>query len=149
MHRHLLQVYLRRGVAAAVGSRTTGLDLVAACGLAGLLFSHTGCAPILLASAGAIAGYAVSRDSVTLDFDRSWDTAWAASLEEVKRQGRLKKANRSEGRIDAQIRHTDVVVTLDQLTPATVRVVIRARKHLLPQVDVAQRLGVSIARRVG
>ena len=107
-----------------------------------------GCAPLLLATAGAVGGYAVSRDSVTVDLDRPRHEVWTAVLEETKRQGRIKREDSINGRIDARIKEADVVVTLEQLTPATVRVVIRARKHLLPQVDVAQRLGIGIAQRV-
>jgi len=114
-----------------------------------LAFSLSGCAPVLLATAGVVVGYAVSRDSVTIDLDRTWDKVWAASLEETKHQGLLKREDRGRGRLDARIRETDVSVTLEQLTPSTVRLVIRARKHLLPQVEVAQRLGVAIARRAG
>ena len=106
-----------------------------------------GCAPLLLATAGAVGGYAVSRDSVTVDLDRPREQVWAAALEETKKQGRIKREDKVNGRIDAQIKEVDVVVTLEQLTPSTVRVVIRARKHLLPQVEVAQRLGIGIARR--
>lgn len=108
----------------------------------------SGCAPLLVAG-GLAAGYAVSRDSVVLDLDRSWEKVWDACLEEVRYQGRLKKENRKRSRIDARVREVDVVLTLEQLTPATVRVVIRARKHLLPRVEVAQRLGLGIARRIG
>lgn len=113
-----------------------------------LLAFSTGCAPVLLATAGAVAGYAVSKDSVTIDLDRPWDRVWASCLEEAKHLGKIKREDRVKGRIDARINEADAVVTLDQLTPATVRVVIRARKHLLPQVEVAQKLGIGIARRV-
>ena len=120
--------------------------LFAICYLLGAALS--GCAPLLLATAaGAVAGYAVSRDSVTIDLDRSRDQVWAACLEEAKQQGRLKRQDRTAGRIDVRIREADVVMTLESLTASTVRVVIRARKRLLPQVGIAQRLGLGIARR--
>ena len=111
-------------------------------------FSFSGCAPVLLAT-GAVVGYAVSRDSVTVDLDRPMDRVWQACLEETKFQGTLKREDRAKGRIDARIRETDVTLTLESLTSSTVRVVIHARKHLLPKADVAQRLGVGIARRTG
>lgn len=107
-----------------------------------------GCAPVLIATAGAVAGYAVSRDSVIIDLDQPLDRVWSACLEETKRQGRVKKEDLAGGRIEAAIRQVDVTISVESLTPQTVRVVIRARKYLLPQVDVAQRLGVGIARRV-
>lgn len=108
-----------------------------------------GCAPILLATAGAVAGYAVSRDSVTLDLDRPATQVWTVCLEETKRQGIVKKEDRARGRIEARIKEVDVVVTMESLTPSTVRVVVRARQNLLPKVDEAQRLSLAIARRLG
>ncbi len=109
----------------------------------------SGCAPLLLASAGAVVGYAVSRDSVTLDMDAPLDTVWRASLEESARLGAIKKQDQVNGRIDGRIQKADVVLTLEQLTPSTVRVVIRARKNLLPEIEPAQKLGMNIARRIG
>ncbi|MBI1952505.1 MAG: hypothetical protein HYS41_00055 [Candidatus Omnitrophica bacterium] len=108
----------------------------------------SGCAPFLLA-AGAVGGYAVSKDSVTVDLDRPLEQVWKAAVEETKRLGKLKKEDRNEGRIEVLISRADVVVTVESLTPATVRVVVRARKHLLPQIQVAQRVATAIIRRVG
>ncbi len=113
------------------------------------VFFLSGCAPVLLASAGIAAGYAVSRDSVTLDFDRQKEQVWKVCVEETQRQGMVKRVDPKSGRLDAQIQQASVVLTLEQLTPATVRVVIRARKNLLPKIEVAQRLALAIARRVG
>jgi len=113
-----------------------------------LLVLSAGCAPLLLATAGAVGGYAISRDSVTIDLDRPWDKVWSACLEETRAQGRIKREDPASGRIDAIVKETDVAINLEQLTPATVRVVIRARKRLLPKVDVAQRVGIGIARRI-
>ena len=105
-----------------------------------------GCAPVLLA-AGAVAGYAVSRDSVLLDMDQPWDKVWSAAKQEVTETGQVKRENPKRGRLDARVEEADVVVVLKQLTPTTVRVVVRARKNLLPKVDVAQKLALGIQRR--
>jgi hypothetical protein len=113
-----------------------------------LLSSASGCAPVLLATVGAVAGYAISKDSVTLDLDRPWNQVWQACLAEIQEEGRLKKTDQANGRLDARVKETDVVLTLEQLTPSTVRVVIRARQTLLPKVEVAQRIGLGVARRV-
>ncbi len=106
-----------------------------------------GCAPVLLAT-GAVAGYAISRDSVVLDLDRPWNQVWNAAREEVKQQGAVKRENPKRGRLDARIQEADVVVVLKQLTPSTVRVVVRARKNLLPKVDVAQKVALGIQKRI-
>lgn len=112
-----------------------------------VLLALSGCAPVLLA-AGAVAGYAVSRDSVVLDLDHPVDRVWDAAVEEVKAAGTLKKENPKRRRLDAQIDEADVVVTVKALSPSTVRVVVRARKTLLPKPDVAQRVAFGIQRRV-
>ncbi len=108
-----------------------------------------GCVPLVFVGAGAVVGYAVSRDSVTLDMDRPADKVWAACTEEVRRSGRIKREDRPNGRLEGQIQKADIVISMEPLTEATVRVVIRARKNLLPQLEVAQKLAVAIARRVG
>lgn len=106
-----------------------------------------GCAPVLLA-AGAVAGYAVGRDSVLLDMDQPWDRVWSAAREEIRETGEVKRENPKRGRLDARIQEADVIVVLKQLTPSTVRVIVRARKNLLPKVDVAQKAALGIQRRV-
>ncbi len=106
-----------------------------------------GCAPVLLAT-GVVVGYAVSRDSVLLDLDQPWDRAWSAAQQEVSEQGLVKRENPKRGRLDARVEEADVVIVLKQLTPSTVRVVVRARKNLLPKVDVAQKVALGIQRRV-
>ena len=113
-----------------------------------LLGSAPGCAPLWLAT-GAVVGYAVSRDSSTIDLDRPWTTVWAACVEEAKSMGHVKREDPKRGRLDTVMEEVDVVLTLKQLSPSTVRIVIRARKNLLPKPEIAQRLGVGIVRRVG
>lgn len=112
-----------------------------------LLVLTAGCAPVLIAT-GAAVGYAVSRDSATLDLDHSREQVWNACVEEVKRFGEIKREDPQRGRLDARVEGTDVVLTLKQLTSSTLRVTIRARRTLLPKPEIAQRLGFSIQRRV-
>ena len=106
-----------------------------------------GCAPVLLAT-GAVAGYAISRDSVLLDMDQPWERVWRAAQEELRHQGLVKRENPKRGRLDGRVQETDVVIALKQLNPSTLRVVVRARKFLLPKAEVSQRLAFGIQRRV-
>jgi len=114
--------------------------------LSGLALVSYGCDPFWMA-AGAVAGYAASRDSVAMDLDHSWDHLWRVVLEESRSTGFVKRENSKRGRVDVRIQDSDVVITLKQLTPSTVRVVVRARKHLLPHAEVAQRVAVNILQR--
>ena len=108
----------------------------------------TGCAAVVLVGAGAVAGYAVSRDHVELTVERPYDQVWAAALDETKHSGLLKDVNRDTGRIEATNQGTHIEVTLERITETAVKVVVKARKHLLPQIDTAQRLAGRLARRL-
>ena len=123
--------------------RTRGL-------LIGLLLGVglTGCAAVVLVGAGAVAGYAVSRDHVEVTVERPYDQVWAAALDEAKHSGLLKDVNRDTGRIEATNQGTHIEVTLERITETAVKVVVKARKHMLPQIDTAQRLAGRLARRL-
>lgn len=116
-------------------------------GLAVMLGS-SGCAAVLV-GAGAAAGYAVSRDHVELVTERPYAEAWAVCLEETKRMGLLEEVDEKAGRLTAHARGTSLVVTVERLTETTAKILIKARKHLLPQVETAQQLAARIARRLG
>ena len=57
--------------------------------------------------------------------------------------------NQDTGRIEATTQGTHLVVTLERLTETTVKVIIKARKHMLPQIEIAQRLATRLAKRLG
>ena len=116
------------------------------CSVLLLALNVGGCAPLWIASGAAI-GYAAGRDSAVLDLDRPWNAVWDASREEIQHQGLIKREDAKRGRIDAKVEETDVVLTVKQLTPSTVRVIVRARKNLFPKMEIAQKLSVGIQRR--
>jgi len=119
-------------------------------GLVGLaaMLGVAGC-PVVLVGAGAVGGYAVSRDRVDLTLERPYDQVWSACLEETKRMGLLRNVDEKVGRIEAVNQGAHLVVTLQRLTETTVKVTVRARKALLPKVELAQQLAARIAKRVG
>lgn len=117
-------------------------------GIGGL---SAGCEPVSLTllGVGSVVGYAVSRDYVELTVEQPYDKVWSAALEETKRTGLLKDINQDTGRIEATAQGTHLVVTLERLTETTVKVIIKARKHMLPQIETAQRLATRLAKRLG
>ncbi len=117
-------------------------------GLSGLV---TGCDPVslTLVGVGSVAGYAVSRDHVELTVEQPYDKVWDAALDETKRTGLLKDVNQETGHIEAMYQGTHITVTLERVTETAVKVIVKARKHMLPQIDLAQRLANRLARRLG
>ena len=117
-------------------------------GLGGLT---AGCEPVSLTllGVGSVAGYAVSRDRVELTVEQPYDKVWSAALEETKRAGLLKDVNPDVGRIEATYQGAHLTVTLERVTETAVKVVIKARKHMLPKIEIAQRLATRLAKRLG
>ncbi|MBI4314062.1 MAG: hypothetical protein HY594_04520 [Candidatus Omnitrophica bacterium] len=119
----------------------------------GLVFlfciAGSGCAAAAVLGAGAVAGYAVSRDHVEMMVERPYPQVWAAVLDETKRFALLKETYPAQGLIEANAQGTHLVITVAKETELTVKVVIKARRNLLPKIDVAQRLATRIAKRIG
>lgn len=114
-----------------------------------LCAASCGCAVAVLAGAGAVAGYAVSRDHVEMLVERPYPQVWSAVLDETKRFALLKETDPEQGKIEADSKGTHIVISVSKETELAVKVTIKARKHLLPKIDVAQQLATRIAKRVG
>jgi hypothetical protein len=107
-----------------------------------------GCAPIWL-GAGAVGGYAVSRDSVVDHLDYPPDAIYREALTVVKQMGEITLEAPKQRMIQAKIDRVSVKVTVRPLTERTVELRIRARNQwLMPRVDVAQRVYGKIKERL-
>ncbi len=114
--------------------------------LSALLLS--GCAPLLV-GAGAVGGYALSRDSVIDYVDNSKEAVYEEALTVAKKMGEVALEAPKQGVIQARIEQADVKITVRQLTPQTVELRVRARnKFLMPKVNVAQRVYARIKERL-
>lgn len=109
----------------------------------------SGCAAVALVGVGSVVGYAVSKDAVELTVEQPYAKVWSVALDETKHAGVLKDLNEDLGRIEATYQGTHIVVTLERVTETAVKIVVKARKHMLPKIDVAQRLANRMARRLG
>lgn len=106
--------------------------------LTALAFGSSGCA-LLLVSAGAVGGYAISKDSVHNVFDLPQSTLYDKSLAVARNMGLVKVEDRAHGLIKADIQDVAVTITIKQLTKKTVELQVKGRSHFfLPKVDVAQ-----------
>lgn len=118
----------------------------------GLLFSlllFSGC-PIFLLGAGAAGGYAISKDEIEGNLDKSFDKVYQASRETLRHEGFIRKEDRPRGVLVAEIRKSRVKVEVKQITERTVRLRIKARKgyKLIPNLELANELYNKIIQKI-
>lgn len=106
------------------------------CVLMGALLSCYGCAAVLI-GAGVAGGVAISEDTAKLDADASYSRAWKATYDTLQEMGAITTQDKDSGKIEASIQDTKVDARLVPLTSKTVRIQIKARKNLLPNMDLA------------
>lgn len=110
-----------------------------------LLLNIYGCAPLLLGVAiGGVGIYAVGKDTVQGETDKSFDALWKAALTVSRIRGEIKQENYSQGYIGLQSEASHIWIRLMRLTRTTNRLKVSARKYHLPNQSLAQELFVKI-----
>jgi hypothetical protein len=102
----------------------------------GSLLGAYGCAAVLI-GAGVAGGVAISEDTAKLDIDTSYSRAWKVTYDTIKDMGAINIQDKDSGKIEANIQNTQVVAKVLPLTAQTVRIEVKARKNLLPNMDLA------------
>jgi hypothetical protein len=114
-----------------------------ACGVVFALASlvQSGCA-LLFFGAGAAGGYAISQDEIEGFMDKKYDAVWDASRKVIQREGAILSEDKAAGNIQAQVEKSEVTLKIEQISAASLRVRIQARKSmkLLPDIDLAHNL---------
>jgi len=104
-----------------------------------------GCAPLIIGGAvGALGGYAVSKDTIQGETDKSYDRLWEAALTVSRIRGEIKYEDKTKGYIELEAESSKVYVRLIKLTVATTRLKVSARKYHLPNLGLAQDIFVKI-----
>ena len=109
--------------------------------LAGLMcavcmMTFSGCA-VFLVGAGVAGGLAASKDTAKLEIDKNMNQAWSAAGNVIKQMGVITAENKKAGIMEANVRDTKVKVTIIQMTPKSVRVEVKSRKNMMPQMDLS------------
>jgi hypothetical protein len=105
----------------------------------------TGCAPLIIgAAAGGLGAYAISKDTVQGESDRSFEALWESAVTVSRIRGVIKQDDASRGHIELVVDGAYVWINIIRLTQATTRVRISARKYHLPKLDLAQDMYVKI-----
>ena len=110
-----------------------------------LCVSAAGCAPLIVGAAvGVAGGYAVSRDTMQGDSDKSFDSLWNAAIEVSKYRGVVKKDDFKRGTIEVMADSSKVWIQLIRITDTATRVRVSSRKFHFPNLALAQELFTKI-----
>ena len=109
------------------------------CLVLGSLMTAYGCAAILI-GAGVAGGVAISEDTAKLEVDTSYGRAWKITYDTIKSMGAVNSQDKDSGKIEANVQDTKIEAKVIPLTPQAVRIEIKARKNLLPNMDLAMRI---------
>ena len=114
------------------------------------LFSFAGCAaPIILAvGAGAIGGYAISRDTFEGITAKGQDEIWEAAYRVVSIMGSAEDNDRKRGEMTARINGVTVSIIIMPINLTTTKLRIKARKGIFPRIGVAQEVYAKIMNQV-
>ncbi len=108
-----------------------------------------GCVPVIVgATVGALGGYAISKDTVCGDTDKSYDTLWNSALTISKIRGKLKQEDKLKGYIELEADSSLVRINVIKLTRTTNRLRISARKYGFPNLGLSQDLFIKILEGV-
>ncbi|MFA5355850.1 MAG: DUF3568 family protein [Candidatus Omnitrophota bacterium] len=104
-----------------------------------------GCAPLIIGGAvGALGGYAVSKDTVQGETDRSYESLWNAAFTVSRIRGEIKYEDKMKGYIEAEAESSRVYIRLVRITSSTTRLRVSARKYHFPNMNLAQDIFVKI-----
>ncbi len=118
---------------------------------AGILsfFLMSGCA-LFLVGAGVGGGIAISKDTIQGTWDKPKDRVYNASREVMIQEGFIRLEDKLHGKIEGEVRKSQVDIQITQISQKTVQIHVKARKgyKLLPDMDVANDLYNKIYQKI-
>ncbi len=107
----------------------------------------SGCVYLVAGGVGALGGYAISRDTVEGEAEVDYDTIWDAATEVMGIMGDVKRKDYKLGTLDATVNGARVNVDMSQISSREVRLRVKARKNMLPSIEIAQDVFMKIKNR--
>ncbi|GEM_PF-3287655 len=108
----------------------------------------SGCVPLIIGGVGVLGGYAISRDTIAAESSRSIEDIWKAAKDVLPVMGIIKSSNEDTKTIEANIYSSVVIVRVEKLTEATNRLRVKARKFMMPNIGLAEKIFVKIMQRL-
>ena len=109
-------------------------------------FNLTGCVYLVVGTVGVVGGYVVSPDTVEGLTSKDQNKVWNAAVEIATIMGRVEDKMQSAGVIVAKVQGAKVTITVLPISEANVKLTVKARKALLPKINVAQDVFTKIMR---
>lgn len=105
-----------------------------------VIIGFTGCvaAPIVLIGAGAVGGYAISRDTFEGNTNKTQEELWDASNKILSIMGSVESSDRKRDELSGHVNGATVWITVVPVNFSTTKLRIKARKNLLPAIGIAQ-----------
>ncbi|MBU2541334.1 MAG: DUF3568 family protein [Candidatus Omnitrophica bacterium] len=107
----------------------------------------TGCS-VALVGAGAAGTLVVSADGVTSYFDTDVSGLWQVAFNVLEESGDILKSSKASASIQAKVSGSLVRVRVEEVTDKTVKLTVKARKNLLPKVELAHDITNKISERL-
>lgn len=111
-----------------------------------LCFSLSGCVWAIL-GVGAVGGYAISKDTIVGEIDSDYDTLWSAAERVAGIMGEIKTQDRIKGSIELDIDRARVSIQIERLTPETLRLRVKGRRYMMPNIGLAQKVFIKIQQQ--
>jgi len=109
------------------------------------LITASGCAPLIIGGAvGALGAYAVSKDTIQGETDKSYESLWESAVYLCRSRGVIRSEDMVSGRIELNTESSRVWIRLIRVTRSTVRLRVSARKFHFPNMALAQDIYVKI-----
>ncbi|MBI4436856.1 MAG: DUF3568 family protein [Candidatus Omnitrophica bacterium] len=113
-----------------------------------ILLTLSGCAALLIGT-GVLGGVAISEDTVRSEVDTEYDRAWATTLNELEKMGgEFTVKDKVRGVIEVKVRASNIHIEVDRLTPKTIRLTVKSRKRLLPNIKLAHEISARVLRQL-
>lgn len=108
----------------------------------------SGCIFLVVGGAGAVGGYALTRDTFEGVTNKGQEELMDASHKVLSIMGTILEERTKDGEIVATVYGNHVVVDVFQLNMTTSRLRVKARKNMLPSLSVAQEVYTKIINQL-
>ena len=106
--------------------------------------STSSCIYFIAGGVGALGGYAISPDTVEGDSELDYDTLWDSAIEITSIMGIIHTKDYKLGTLQATVSGAAITVDISQISSNEVRMRVKARKNMLPNIKIAQDVFVKI-----